>query len=209
MPSLFRRKTNLVEDAVTEVTEEPTAATTQPRGYTPSKRERGVPTPKRSSADRRRMNEPPPANRREAMKRQRERAREERREAAEGMRRGDERYLLARDRGPERALARDIVDSRRTVGTYFFVGAFIVIIGSWQTMPVAVQLGSNILWVVLALAVVVDSVLIARKIKRMVRERLPKSTQRMGSLYFYGIMRGLTFRGMRVPKPRVQVGAKI
>ena len=39
------------------------------------------------------------------------------------MRAGDERYLLARDRGPERALVRDIVDSRRTVGTCFFGGA--------------------------------------------------------------------------------------
>ena len=35
------------------------------------------------------------------------------------VRTGDERYLLARDRGPERALVRNIVDSRRTVGTWF------------------------------------------------------------------------------------------
>ena len=125
------------------------------------------------------------------------------------MRRGDERYLLPRDKGPERTLVRDVVDSRRTVGTYFFGGALIVIIGSWQTMPVVVQVASNLLWAVLALAVIVDSILIARRIKRIIRERFPKTTQRMGSLYFYGIMRGLTFRGMRVPKPRVGVGATV
>ena len=28
----------------------------------------------------------------------------------------------------------------------------------------------------------------------------------MGSLYLYGIMRGLTFRRMRVPKPQVELG---
>ena len=207
MPSLFRRKSpDLVADAVDDVTVQPEA---QPKGYTPSKRERGLTTPKRGPVDRRRAAEPPPASRREAYKRARERSREDRREAAEGMRRGDERYLLPRDKGPERTLVRDVVDSRRTVGTYFFGGALIVIIGSWQTMPVVVQVASNLLWAVLALAVIVDSILIARRIKRIIRERFPKTTQRMGSLYFYGIMRGLTFRGMRVPKPRVGVGATV
>ena len=37
----------------------------------------------------------------------------------------------------------------------------------------------------------------------------PDTTQRMGSLYLYGIMRGLTFRRMRVPKAQVELGAKI
>jgi hypothetical protein len=31
----------------------------------------------------------------------------------------------------------------------------------------------------------------------------------MGSLYLYAIMRGITFRRMRMPRPRVQLGAKI
>jgi hypothetical protein len=31
----------------------------------------------------------------------------------------------------------------------------------------------------------------------------------MGSLYLYGVMRGLTFRRMRVPKPHVELGDKI
>jgi hypothetical protein len=204
--SLFRRKpADLVSETTAETQAETEAA--RPKGYTPSKRERGVTTPKRGSADRRRISEPAPTSRREAYRRARERSREDRKEAAEGMRRGDERYLLPRDRGPERALVRDVVDSRRTVGTWFFGGAVIVIIGSWQTMPVVVQLASNLLWAVLALAVVVDSLLIARRIKRFVGQRFPKTTQRMRSLYFYGIMRGLTFRGMRVPKPRVAIGA--
>ncbi len=52
---------------------------------------------------------------------------------------GKEEYLLARDKGPERALVRDIVDSRRTVGTFFFGGALIVLIGSSGAMPPTVQ----------------------------------------------------------------------
>jgi hypothetical protein len=208
VPSLFRRKT--AEPADTSLTDDQPAGevTPRPKGYTPSKKELGVPTPKRTS-NARKVGAPAPSNRRAAYKAMRERQREERAEAAAGMRAGDERYLLARDRGPERALVRDIVDSRRTAGTYFFVGAFIVIFGSGSWMPPAVQLASTFLWTLLAFAVIVDSFLISRRIKTLVRERFPKTTQRMGSLYLYGIMRGLTFRRMRVPKPRVQLGDKI
>jgi len=206
VPSLFRRKT---ADVAETVTPEPAEATTpRPKGYTPSKKELGLVTPKRST-NQRRASEPAPANRREAYKKMRERQRQERAEAAAGMRAGDERYLLARDRGPERALVRNIVDSRRTVGTWFFAGAIIVLIGSSTRMPVAVQLAANLLWALLAVGVILDSWLISRKTRRLVKERFPDTKQRMGSLSLYGIMRGLTFRRMRVPKPAVNLGAKI
>jgi hypothetical protein len=208
VPSLFRRKTAATDDTVTTPEPAPEDAAPRPKGYTLSKKELGQTTPKRAS-NARRVGTPAPENRREAYKALRERQRAERAEAAAGMRAGDERYLLARDRGPERALVRDIVDSRRTVGTYFFVGAFIVIIGSGGWMPPQVQLASTLLWMLLAAAVIVDSMLISRRIKRLVRERYPDTKQRMGSLYLYGIMRGLTFRRMRIPKPRVELGDKI
>jgi hypothetical protein len=208
VPSLFRRKPDLVEDEVddTATSSDEEGEATRPKGYTPSKKELGVETPKRTSANRRRAVEPAPANRREAYKKMRQRQRSERAEAAAGMRAGDERYLLARDRGPERLLARNVVDSRRTVGTWFFGGALVVLIGSSAAMPPAIRLVSNMLWAVLALGVIVDSVLISRKVKRLVRERFPDSTQRMGSLYLYAITRSITFRRMRMPKPKVQIG---
>ena len=179
----------------------------RPKGYTPSKKELGVVTPKRTVQGRR-VQDPAPASRKEAYKQLRERQRAERLEANEGMRNGDERYLLARDRGPERLLTRNIVDSRRTVGTWFFGGALIVLIGTTVQIP-AVQLASNILWLMLALGVIVDSVLISRKVKRLVRERFPDTTQRIGSLQIYGVMRALTFRRMRVPKAKVEIGDKV
>ena len=207
---MFRRKSaDLVADATAEVTPADEPASPAPRGYTPSKRELGKQTPKRSAVQRRRVAEKAPENRREAYKQLRERQRAERAEATAGMKAGDERYLLPRDRGPERSLVRDVVDSRRTVGTYFFGGALIVLIGSQPMMPKVVQLGTNILWVILAAGVVLDSILIARKVKRLIRERFPKTDQRLGSLYLYGIMRGLTFRRMRIPKPKVAIGAKV
>jgi hypothetical protein len=204
--SLFRRKP--ADVATSEVTaEEVPDAAPRPKSYTPSKRELGQTTPKRSSSGRR-VTAEAPANRREAMKQMRERQRVERAEAAAGMRAGDERYLLARDRGAERALVRNIVDSRRTVGTWFFGGALIVLVGSTVHYDI-VRLVSNLLWAFLAIAVVVDSVLIARRVKKLVKERFPKTDQRIGSLQLYGAMRGLTFRRMRVPKPQVELGDKV
>ncbi|MEU4425659.1 DUF3043 domain-containing protein [Actinoplanes sp. NPDC024001] len=208
MSPLFRRKpADLVEDATSSVSQEVTPEAPRPKGYTPSKKELGVVTPKRVSTGRR-VQDPAPANRKEAYKQMRERQRAERAEAAEGMRNGDERYLLARDRGPERSLVRDIVDSRRTVGSWFIGGAVIVLIGSSVPDP-TIRYISTLIWAFLALAVLVDSVLIARKIKKLVKARFPETGQRMGSLYLYGIMRGLTFRRMRVPKPKVDLGTKI
>ncbi|WP_213450741.1 DUF3043 domain-containing protein [Rhizomonospora bruguierae] len=213
MPSLFRRRsTDLVDEAtgsVAEATPEPETAATpaRPRSYTPSKKDLGVVTPKRGSSQRRTVVEAP-SNRREAVKRARERQRAERAEASAGMRAGDERYLLARDKGPERALVRDIVDSRYSIGTWFFGGALVVLVGSNGAMPLIVRQVSNLLWAFLALAMIVDGVFISRKVKRLVRERFPKTTQRMGSLYMYAVMRSITFRRMRIPRPRIAIGAK-
>lgn len=99
-----------------------------------------------------------------------------------------------------------MVDSRRTVGTWFFGGALIVLIGSSQAMPPTVRLVSNLLWGALAVGVVIDSILISRRIKTLVRQRFPNTQQRMGSLYLYAIMRSITFRRMRAPAPQVKIG---
>jgi hypothetical protein len=204
VPSLFRRKpTDTVEDTADSL-EESAEDARLAKGYTPSKRELGVPTPKRVSTQRRKAVDQPPLTRREASQRRRE----QRAESMEGMRRGDEKYLLPRDRGPERALVRDIVDSRRNVGTWFFGGALIVLIGSSVANPL-IRLVSNLLWALLALGVVVDSVLISRRVKKLVRERFPDTTQRPRSLYLYGIMRSITFRRMRMPKPQIGVGEAV
>ncbi|MFC7548351.1 DUF3043 domain-containing protein [Plantactinospora sp. GCM10030261] len=199
MPSLFRRKpTAVVEETVTEPEPGAESVEARRRGYTPGK---GRETPKRPGANLRRPVSSAPVSKEEAKARRRA-ARAE--AAAEFRREGG-----PRDRGPERRLARDVVDSRRTVGTWFFGGALVVLVGSGPTMPPTIRLASNILWVTLALGVVVDSLLISRKIKRLVRERFPKSQEKLGSLYFYAIMRSIAFRRMRTPVPQVKIGDPI
>jgi hypothetical protein len=206
VPSLFKRKT--VEEAEPEAQPE-VAEEARPKGRTLSKRELGQETKKRPNANPRTSSTAPPADRKEALKRSREKAREDRAQRRAAMMAGDDRYLLARDKGPERAMVRDVVDRRLTIGTWFFGGALIVLIGSSAAMPAIVQAVSNVLWALLALGTLVDSILLGREVKRRMREQFPKSTAKLTSLYLYASMRGLTFRRLRVPKPRVKIGQKL
>ncbi|MEV8515550.1 DUF3043 domain-containing protein [Dactylosporangium sp. NPDC051484] len=206
MPSLFRRKSE--EPAASVAVSEPEPELTQ-KGHTQSKRELGVKTPKRVVAGRR-VAEPPAANRREAAKRLRDKQRQERIEAREGMANGDERFLLARDRGPVRKLVRDIVDSRRTIGTWFFGTTFLVmIVGFNRTLDPSIYLAANALFFVMLLATVVDGIMISRTVKKLVKQRFPDAKDRMGSLYLYAIMRSISFRFIRNPKPQVKAGQAI
>jgi hypothetical protein len=205
VPSLFRRKSeDLVEDAVAETSAEQVEAA-RSRAYTPGK---GKATPKRPRAGAGR--EAPPADRKEAARRVRDRERAARAEQRAGMMSGDERYLLPRDKGPERALVRDIVDSRRTAGTWFFTFAFVLlVISSVRALPGQFVLTANLVWLLLGVGVVFDSILICRKINKLVAARFPKTQVRMTSLYLYAIMRALSYRRFRMPKPRVKVGDKV
>jgi hypothetical protein len=200
--SLFRRKSSDVTTPDPVEEEVPSPASRSKR-YTPSKKELGQVTPKRASTARR-----PGGGAALSGRELREDRRRERTEAMQGMRQGDERYLMARDRGPERRLVRDIVDSRRNIGSYFIVGALIVLIGSITKISIVV-LVSNILWFALALLMILDSLLIARRVKRLVRERFPKTDQRIGSLQLYGVMRALQFRRFRTPNAQVKTGDKV
>jgi hypothetical protein len=207
VPSLFRRKT---EDVVDPPAEEAVAdKPARPKSYTPSKHDLGQVTPKRRETVRRTI-EKPPSDRKEQAKRLREKSRQERTEARAGQLAGDQKYLLPRDRGPERALVRDIVDSRRTIGTWFFGLTFVVmLVGFNRALNPSIYLAANLLFLLFALATAVDSYLITRRVQKLVTERFPKTEQRMRSLYFYAIMRGISFRFIRNPKPKVKPGAKI
>jgi hypothetical protein len=204
--SFFRRKTADTPDAdaAAESDSGVTAAADKAGG-------KGRPTPKRREAQaqaHRRLIEAPPANRKEAMKRMRERQRAERIEAREGMMRGDQRYLFPRDRGPVRALVRDLVDARRNVGTFFLAGAFVVLLAGSINIP-QVQAGANLLWLLMVLALLFDMVMLSRAIKRVVSERFPGTQEKMRSLYMYGALRSTVFRRMRTPRPRVEVGQSV
>jgi len=210
VPSLFRRKSEeLVPEQIEEAEPEPAQAprakgAPMGRGYTPKK---GEATPKRPVANRR-VAAPVPANTKEAKALARQKRSQDAAERRRGMAEGDDRYLTVRDRGPVRRYVRDIVDARRNVGSLFFFGTIAVL--ALSMVPVfAVQFGSNMLFLAMILAILVDSVLLTRRIRRLVSAKFPKNEERFGSLYFYAIMRALAFRRMRIPKPQVKPGDQV
>ncbi|EXG80854.1 DUF3043 domain-containing protein [Cryptosporangium arvum] len=200
--SLLRRKSTPVSDEVPETVE----PVSEPSGkaYTPGK---GRPTPKRTANSRpRNVTAAAGPTDKKAM---RAKMREERSKAYEGMRRGEEKYLSPRDKGPVRRLVRDLVDARRNVGSYFLVGALAVLLFSQPQWPSAVRFGANILWLLLIVAILADVFLISRLIRKNVRERFPNAPDKMGGLTFYGVMRSVQFRRMRTPGPQVKIGEKV
>jgi Protein of unknown function (DUF3043) len=171
---------------------------------------KGRPTPKRREAQRRRTGPvaPPPRTRREAARRLREQNAVRRAEYRSGLRSGEEKYLPARDRGPERALIRNIVDSRRNAGGIFLPVAFLVF-AAYLVPDMRIRAFAVALWLTLFLLLVADSVLLGFRIRRMMRERYPDSTERTGRLVWYGVSRATMIRRWRAPAPQVAVGEKI
>ncbi len=167
---------------------------------------KGRPTPKRSEATPRRQPFAAPGSRKEAAQQARARNRAERARRAEGLRRGDPRYLPAKDAGPVRALARDYVDSRRMLSEYYIymVGVLFVLL----VVPFA---ATRLLVYPLVLAamftVVVEGFITTRRVRKMAAERYPGEPAK--GLALYAIMRSAQIRRLRLPPPRVNRGDKI
>jgi hypothetical protein len=170
---------------------------------------KGRPTPKRTEAQGRRPGPPPPppTTRKEAYKRMREQQATRRSETRQGAARGDDAYLPARDRGPVRKLVRDVVDSRRNVGSFFLAIAGVALIGTIVPSLVVRNYASFLLFGFFLL-LIVDSVVLGRKIKRRVAGRFPEQQKTRG-LIWYGISRATMIRRWRFPKPEVPLGADV
>jgi hypothetical protein len=201
VPSLFSRKSSAVIDTATEpelIDETPIR-----RNYTPSKRELGVPTPKRGGGSARRVGAPP-LDKKEASAMRRKDAGERR----AAMMNGEDWALYDRDKGPEKRLIRDIVDSRRNFAEYvlyvliaFMAATLVTGRNVHATYAIETVLG------VIAVAVIADTYFLVRKVKQTLAELMPgTSTYRIGR---YTVMRAMSFRRGRVPRPQVTRGEAI
>src|SRR5438270_11909277 len=144
-------------------------AVSEPSGAAGPGAGKGRPRPKRRDAQKRRR-QAIPGNPKEAAKVRREQAREIRAQQRKALQTGDEKHLPARDAGPAKRLARDLVDSRFTVGQVFFGLILVVLVSSFVVNPhnyPTVAAAINVLALLAVFAVFTDSVLIGRKAKRM------------------------------------------
>ena len=131
------------------------------------------------------------------------RARAEREKARRGLLAGDERYFPVRDRGPVKAAVRDYVDARFTAGELFIPAAFVILLAS--LIPVAqIQIGVFFGWLGMIVILLMDSFSLVFRIKAMLRRTMPNDDHKGAA--FYGVMRALQMRRLRVPPARVRIG---
>ncbi|MHC0431064.1 DUF3043 domain-containing protein [Streptomyces sp. O3] len=167
---------------------------------------KGRPTPKRSEAQsQRRSVANTPMTRKEAAKRQRDDRRAQMAKQREALNSGDERYLPVRDKGKVRRFARDYVDSRFCVAEYFLPLAVLILVMSLLQNP-GLQNISLLLWLFVIVMIVVDSIGIAFRLKKQLRERFPDEPKR--GAVAYALMRTLQMRRLRLPKPQVKRGER-
>jgi hypothetical protein len=173
-------------------------------GVTPAK---GRPTPKRSEAEKRRR-QPfnAPADRKAATQQSRSRDRNERARKMEAMRRGETWALPRKDQGPVRALARDYVDSRRSLSEYYMFGVVVLIVLLFvPTLRKSPAVDYAVL--VMLLVIVTESIVVGRRVVRLAQQRFPGESTR--GVKIYAAIRGTQFRKLRMPAPRVKPGDKI
>ncbi len=173
---------------------------------------KGRPTPKRRDAETRKRGPvpPPPTTQRQAYKRSkatggtkmdRKAASADRRER---MMAGDDAYVLPRDRGPARALARDVVDSRRNLIGLFMPLALVVVVLYFVAPATSNAVSLGMLAAIIVMAV--EGVFLARLVSGRVHERYPEEPAGAVKLGWYSFVRASQLRRLRAPRPRVQPG---
>ncbi|MDQ0850170.1 hypothetical protein QFZ65_002108 [Arthrobacter sp. B3I9] len=165
---------------------------------------KGAPTPKRSAQVAARKRPLVPEDRKASKAAERVAIQDQRLKMRQAMDTGDERFLPLRDKGPQKRFARNYVDARFNLGEYLMFGALVFVVVS-LLVPASSDLMIYVLgafWVMF-LAVFVDAFILSRKLKTRLAAKFGEAER--GTVW-YGSMRSLQFRRLRMPKPQVKRG---
>ncbi|WP_322861134.1 DUF3043 domain-containing protein [Mycobacterium europaeum] len=200
----------------------PATASRGSRGTTP----KGRPTPKRNEARRTARKgpvAPAPMTASEARARRKSLAgpklsREERKadrtanrarmaNRRERMMAGDEAYLLPRDQGPVRRYVRDVVDARRNLLGLFMPATLFLMFAMFTTPQLQLYVSPAML--LLMAVMMVDGLLLGRKVSRLVDAKFPDNTESRWKLGLYAASRASQMRRLRTPRPQVERGSDV
>ena len=126
--------------------------------------------------------------------------RESRLKARAAMMAGDEKYLLGRDQGPQRKIAREIIDGRYTM-IEGLMPLMIVFLLVTSFTPVAANNLITLVMVLVLSAVSLEATIMHRMIGSRIKERLGAATKMQKGTWFYVFTRGMQPRPLRIPKP--------
>ncbi len=168
---------------------------------------KGRPTPSRKEAEAAaRARAKVPRSRREMVAAQRAAKSESSQRVRAGMKAGEERYLLARDKGPVRRFIRDFVDSRFSFIELMIPLLIVTMIMGYSGNPTLVSIGNSVLFGTVVL-IILDMVMLRFRVRRQLASRFPDEPTK-GTTY-YAITRALQMRFMRLPKPQVKIGQQL
>ena len=179
---------------------------TTPETTTPKPGGKGRPTPTRREAEAAaKARAKGAADKKAAQKLLRERRLEQNAKMREGMKTGDERFLPARDQGKVRKFVRDRVDSRLSAAEFLLPLLIVIMVLTYSGNPTLNRYGQS-LWLVTILLVTLDTMLLIFRIKKDLRQRFPDESHKGAT--FYGILRAMQLRFLRLPKPGVKLGQR-
>lgn len=162
---------------------------------------KGRPTPSRKEAQAAKAQPLVGSRDKGTAKAQRQKNVEARERARLGMMQGDERYLPARDKGPQRRYVRDYVDARLSVGEFLIPLMLIALVLTF--LPAQIQVVSIIaVWGFLGIAVF-DAIVLGLRLQKKLAEKFGADKVQPG-FRWYAAMRAFQFRMLRMPKPQVR-----
>lgn len=165
---------------------------------------KGHPTPTRKEREAANLRPLVSGDRRASNKVARAKMAEARDRARVGMANGEEKYLQARDKGPQRRYIRDYIDARFSVGEIMIPVLFIIIILSFIDSTVFQLASVFALWGFFLIAVA-DSLVVGFLVTRKLAAKFGADKLQRGNRW-YAAMRGMQMRVMRLPKPQVKRG---
>lgn len=166
---------------------------------------KGRPTPTRAEREAARKR-PLVADTKEAKARAKAQMAEQREKARVGMAAGDDRYLAARDKGPQRRFVRDWVDSGWNIAEFVMPVMVVVLLLMFINVPLIQVYSYAVLWV-FVIFTVIDMIITSIRVKRAARRKFGEDRIEKG-LGWYGAMRTVQMRFMRLPKPQAKRGSR-
>jgi hypothetical protein len=165
---------------------------------------KGAPTPTRKAQEAARRRPLVPEDRKASKAAERQAVQDQRLKMRQALDTGDEKFLPLRDKGPQKRFARDYVDARFSLGEYLMFGALVFVLVS-LVVPASSDMMIYVLggfWVMF-LAVFIDVFILSRKLRSRLAQKFGEVER--GTVW-YGSMRSLQFRKLRLPKPQVKRG---
>jgi hypothetical protein len=168
---------------------------------------KGRPTPSRKEAEAAaKARAKPPRTRRGQAAAQRANKGESSQRVRQGMRNGEEKYLLARDKGPVRRFIRDFVDSRFSFVEMIIPLLVVTMVLGYSGNNTLASFGNAILFGSILL-VIVDMLMLRFRLRRQLGARFPDEPVK-GTTY-YAVTRAMQMKFMRLPKPQVKIGQEL